>query len=89
MCKWEIQVFWCSRFLWQSLSDGKELKVWVSIRIWLLGNYDTNNWELFAWNCLNVVYYIFFIWKDFDLDGLSKNRMGFSLSVIITIPFGV
>ena len=38
-----------------------------------------------------LMWYItfFFIWKDFDLDGLSKNRMGFSLSVIITIPFGV
>ena len=30
-----------------------------------------------------------FLWKDFDLDDVSKNHMGFSLSMIITIPFGV
>ena len=30
-----------------------------------------------------------FLWKDFDLDDIRKNRMEFSLSVIITIPFGV
>ena len=29
-----------------------------------------------------------FLWKDSDLDGISKNRMGFSLSVLITILLG-
>ena len=105
MCKWVIQVFRCSQFLWQSLPDGKELMVWVFIRIWLLDNYDTNDWELFAWNCLNVVMVmnstmwvlrtyplsgiLHFLWKDFDLDDISKNRMEFSLGVIFTISFRV
>ena len=105
MCKCVIQVFRCSRFLWQSLPDGKELMVWVFIRIRWLDNYDTNDWELIAWNCLNVVMVmnstmwvlrtyplsgiLHFLWKDFDIDDISKNRMEFSLSVIITISFGV
>ena len=55
MCKWVIQVSKCSRFLWQSLPDGKAIKVWEFIRIWLLDNYDGNDRELFAWNCRNVV----------------------------------
>ena len=108
MCKWVIQVFRCSRFLWQSLPDGKELMVWVFIKTWLLDNYDSNDRELLAWNCLNVVmvmnstmwvlrtctlsgilHLFIFLWKDFDLDNISKKRMEFSLSVIITISLGV
>ena len=105
MCKWVIQVFRCSRFLWQSLPDGKELMVWVFIRIWLLDNYDSNDRKLLAWNCLNVVMVmnstmwvlrtctlsgiLHFLWKYFDLDDMSKNRMEFSLSVIITISLEV
>ena len=105
MCKWVIQVSKCSQFLWQSLLDGKAIKVWVFIRIWLLDNYDGNDQELLAWNCLNVVMVmnsimwvlraytlsgkLHLLWKKFDLNGISKNRMGFSLNVLITISLEV
>ena len=104
MCKWVIPVFRCSRFLWQSLPDGKELMVWVFIRIWLLDNYNSYDRELLAWNCLIVVMVmnstmwvlrtcilsgiLHFLWKDFDLNDVSKNNMEFSLSAIITILLG-
>ena len=67
--------------------------VWEFIRTWLLDNYDGNDQELLAWNCLNVVMVmnsimwvlrtytlsgiLHFLLKDFDLDGISKNPMGF------------
>ena len=79
--------------------------VWEFIRIWLLDNYDGNDWELLAWNCLNVVMVmnsimwvlrtctlsgkLHLLWKDFDFDNISKKRMEFSLSAIITISLGV
>ena len=78
--------------------------VWEFIRIWLLDNYDGNDQGLLAWNCLNVVMVmnsimwvlrtctlsgkLQLLWKDFDLDDVSKKRMEFSLSVIITISLG-
>ena len=75
--------------------------VWEFIRIWLLDNYDGNDRELLAWNCLNVVMVmnsimwvlrtctlsgkLHLLWKDFDLDDVSKNHMEFSLGAIIII----
>ena len=54
--------------------------------------------KLLAWNCFNVVMVmnsimcvlrtctlsgiLHLLWKDFDLDDVSKNRIEFSLSVI-------
>ena len=78
--------------------------VWVFIRIWLLDNYDGNDRELLACNCLNVVMVmngimwvlrtcilsgkLHLLWKDFDLDDVSENHMEFSLGAIITISLG-
>ena len=78
--------------------------VWEFIRIWLLDNYDGNDRELLAWNCLNVVMVmnsiiwvlrtctlsgkLHLLWKDFDHDDVIKNHMEFSLSAIITISLG-
>ena len=104
MCKWVIQVFKCSWFLWQNLPEDKKLMVWVFIKTWLLDNYDSNDRELLAWNCLSVVMVmtstmwvlrtctlsgiLHFLWKDFDLNDVSKNHMEFSLSAVITISLG-
>ena len=79
--------------------------VWEFIRTWLLDNYDGNDQGLLAWNCLNVVMVmnsimwvlrtctlsgiLHCLWKDFDLDNISKKRMEFSLSVITTTLLGV
>ena len=69
-----------------------------------MDNHDGNDQELLAWNCLNVVMVmniimwvlrtctlsskLHLLWKDFDLDDVSKNHMELSLGAIITISLG-
>ena len=49
---WSICKYLCVLdFYGQNLLDG--LRIYIGI--WLLDDFDINNWELFLWNCLNVV----------------------------------